>query len=440
MTWTFRRRSLFVHPFQYRILVMGCFYGLALVLVVGGIVFLPLMHAIDAPGLSLEEKDRIAREFLQFHDRLWPWLGVLFAAIAVHSVFFIHRIAGPIYRFGAIFKTMLEGRFDIRARLRRHDYLKPEADALNGVLTELEERVQRVERRLLGIQTLCASLSHVVAGHDRSKILSAQTTLAEQLRQLRADLHGHGPSPSRAADEPCSSGYSARLDHTDGFTLIEVMMIVAIIGALAGIAIPNYLAYLEKVRVVRAIAEISALSKEIDGYFYTNDDTYPDSLAAIGRDQLLDPWGNPYQYLKIAGATNGGGHAAVSEQEPLRTFWSWLLPAAAYAAGGHSGQGSGNGSAGGGSGGGASSGQGGSGNQSTGQGGGAGGGGGESHGGGSVVGRARKDRFLVPINSDYDLYSKGKDGDSHPPLGAHSSRDDVIRANDGGFIGLASSF
>ncbi|HEY5491078.1 MAG TPA: prepilin-type N-terminal cleavage/methylation domain-containing protein [Gemmatimonadaceae bacterium] len=53
---------------------------------------------------------------------------------------------------------------------------------------------------------------------------------------------------------------------------------------------------------------------------------------------------------------------------------------------------------------------------------------------------ARKDRFLVPINSRFDLYSLGADGLSTPPLTAAKSRDDVIYANDGGYIGLASGY
>ena len=53
---------------------------------------------------------------------------------------------------------------------------------------------------------------------------------------------------------------------------------------------------------------------------------------------------------------------------------------------------------------------------------------------------ARKDRFLVPINTTFDLYSKGKDGASSAPLTAKSSRDDIIRANDGGYVGLAENF
>jgi len=56
------------------------------------------------------------------------------------------------------------------------------------------------------------------------------------------------------------------------------------------------------------------------------------------------------------------------------------------------------------------------------------------------TGAMRKDRNLVPINTGYDLYSKGPDGASTPPLTARSSRDDIVRANDGAYIGLASDY
>lgn len=55
-------------------------------------------------------------------------------------------------------------------------------------------------------------------------------------------------------------------------------------------------------------------------------------------------------------------------------------------------------------------------------------------------GAMRKDRFLVPLNSYFDLYSMGKDGQSVAPLTAPVSHDDVVWANDGAFIGLASDY
>jgi len=55
-------------------------------------------------------------------------------------------------------------------------------------------------------------------------------------------------------------------------------------------------------------------------------------------------------------------------------------------------------------------------------------------------GRKRKDHNLVPINSEFDLYSKGPDGRSVSPLTAAASRDDIIMANNGAFIGKASEY
>ena len=56
------------------------------------------------------------------------------------------------------------------------------------------------------------------------------------------------------------------------------------------------------------------------------------------------------------------------------------------------------------------------------------------------AGGKRKDRNLVPINSEYDLYSKGADGLSVSALTAAQSQDDLIMANDGAFFGKASDY
>ena len=52
----------------------------------------------------------------------------------------------------------------------------------------------------------------------------------------------------------------------------------------------------------------------------------------------------------------------------------------------------------------------------------------------------RKDGELVPLNSDFDLYSLGPDGVSALALPAAPSRDDVVRAANGAFIGIASNY
>jgi general secretion pathway protein G len=52
----------------------------------------------------------------------------------------------------------------------------------------------------------------------------------------------------------------------------------------------------------------------------------------------------------------------------------------------------------------------------------------------------RQDAMMNPLNHDYDLCSMGKDGRSLRPLNAKASRDDIVRAADGKFIGLAFEF
>jgi general secretion pathway protein G len=144
-----------------------------------------------------------------------------------------------------------------------------------------------------------------------------------------------------------------------GFTLVELLVVIAMLGTLSGIAIPAYSRYIDKARITKAIAEIIDLQKAIMLY-EIEQDTLPDSLDDLGRGNLLDPWGNAYQYLNFATVKGKG--------------------------------------------------------------------------------KMRKDRWLVPINDFYDLYSMGKDGRTVAPLTAAMSHDDIIRANNGRYIGLASEF
>lgn len=56
------------------------------------------------------------------------------------------------------------------------------------------------------------------------------------------------------------------------------------------------------------------------------------------------------------------------------------------------------------------------------------------------TGQVMKDRSLHPLNSDFDLYSLGADGESTKQIASKSTQDDVVRAANGGYIGLASGY
>jgi type IV pilus assembly protein PilE len=57
-----------------------------------------------------------------------------------------------------------------------------------------------------------------------------------------------------------------------GFTLVEVMIVVAIIGVLAAIAIPNYQEYVVKARVNEAVAGLSDMRVKMEQHFQDNRD------------------------------------------------------------------------------------------------------------------------------------------------------------------------
>lgn len=61
-------------------------------------------------------------------------------------------------------------------------------------------------------------------------------------------------------------------------------------------------------------------------------------------------------------------------------------------------------------------------------------------GAGPGKGAFRKDKNLNPLNTDFDLYSIGRDGATTGPLSAKHSRDDIVRANNGAFIGLGEDY
>ena len=52
----------------------------------------------------------------------------------------------------------------------------------------------------------------------------------------------------------------------------------------------------------------------------------------------------------------------------------------------------------------------------------------------------RKNKNLIPVNNDYDLFSNGKDGSSAPALSEKFSHDDIVRANNGKWIGLSKKY
>jgi general secretion pathway protein G len=145
-------------------------------------------------------------------------------------------------------------------------------------------------------------------------------------------------------------------------TLVELLIVVAMVGTLAAIGVPAYNNYIDKTKSSHATEDIHFIEAAIKMY-RTEHGAFPETLDLVRSANLSDPWSNPYQYLKIQGKDKN-----------------------------------------------------------------------------EIKGKWRKDHFNVPVNSDFDLYSMGKDGKSKSPFTAHDSRDDIVRANDGLYVGLVSDY
>ena len=89
----------------------------------------------------------------------------------------------------------------------------------------------------------------------------------------------------------------------DGFSLVELMVVIVIIGLLATIVIVNVMPAADRAAVTKARADIATLEQAIEMYRLDNM-TYPTTqqgLQALLSGNYIrrlpeDPWDNPYQY------------------------------------------------------------------------------------------------------------------------------------------------
>jgi general secretion pathway protein G len=92
-------------------------------------------------------------------------------------------------------------------------------------------------------------------------------------------------------------------DGEEGFTLVELMVVIVIIGLLATVVIINVMPATDKAALTKARADISTLEQGVEMY-RLNKLQYPASgegLQEVVREGYVkrlpnDPWGNPYQY------------------------------------------------------------------------------------------------------------------------------------------------
>ena len=109
---------------------------------------------------------------------------------------------------------------------------------------------------------------------------------------------------------------SDQIIKTKGFTLIELMLVIAIIGTLAAIAILAYHVYIDQAKITRAIVEIKNIENMITGYEIDNGEL-PEFLTDLGMGAFIDPWGHPYEYYEVGTKKGKGKQRRDKDWNPL---------------------------------------------------------------------------------------------------------------------------
>lgn len=141
-----------------------------------------------------------------------------------------------------------------------------------------------------------------------------------------------------------------------GFTLVEMLIVVAVIGVLATMAIFSYDEVRVKAKRSVAVTEIRGIEQQVSAYLVEKA-VLPDALTDVPNAILIDPWRNQYMYKNLVKFPGTG---------------------------------------------------------------------------------LKYELGLLDYNTDFDVYSRGTDGDTAIDFDPSDPKttDDVVRAGDGGYVGL----
>jgi general secretion pathway protein G len=137
-----------------------------------------------------------------------------------------------------------------------------------------------------------------------------------------------------------------------GLTLVELIVVMAVLGVLASMAIPSFREYIKVTKINACASDLRIIDKAVTAY-YIERNVLPVELSDVGLGSHQDPWKRQYEFKNLSIAGN----------VPLQ------------------------------------------------------------------------DSAGEVLNHDYDLYCKGGDGESFPVFGNPANEDDIVRANDGFYIG-----
>lgn len=155
---TFWRRRQYIVDSRLQLGLIGSFFLLLAIFlfVLTLTIFGPPIRELLAGAESSSELLKSSQQLLALDARYWPAIALALVLVTIMAVKVTHRLAGPLYRFKAIFHEL--GRDEVPAafKLRDGDYLMREAELLNAALARLRSResaMKELRRELKDLET-----------------------------------------------------------------------------------------------------------------------------------------------------------------------------------------------------------------------------------------------------------------------------------------------
>jgi hypothetical protein len=198
-----------INQFQYRLVVGNFLYLVSVVLAFFVVLFAPVVAILADSTVSLAERETAAYQMLALHERVWFAIPALVALCILHSIVVSHRIAGPLYRFKQTLARLAGGEVPDSVSIRRHDYLRQEAEIMHEMVHSLRQRVTAIH---LGYGRAGATLPRLIdaigrGDRDEAAVLAGKLgTQMDRLGQSIRSLRTHAEdrpveTPARTAPD-----------------------------------------------------------------------------------------------------------------------------------------------------------------------------------------------------------------------------------------------
>lgn len=160
------------------------------VLFVAAFLFIPDIIIMNDEEASFVTRDAASQRIIFLHTRFWiVILGLIFVT-GLHSWRAFHRVVGPLYRFKWAFERISEGQLNFLVRLRKKDYLDPEAKKLNQMIDVLAEKWEKIQTTCLDAVKSIEDLEQSMTQEhgDTKKIQQCLKLHRQQLESLMGQV------------------------------------------------------------------------------------------------------------------------------------------------------------------------------------------------------------------------------------------------------------